>query len=81
MADVIEASQAQLVLLDLWAHGVGRSRRRFWKTGESNGRCACKMNIDEHPAVAQHYGAIHTGRVCFKNGQPERFMGALPKAN
>ena len=87
MAEVIEASQAQLVLLDLWAPWCGPCKQLTpvleKLAGQSNGEVRlAKMNIDEHPAVAQQLQVQSIPAVfAFKNGQPvDGFMGALPES-
>ena len=87
MADVIEASQAQLVLLDLWAPWCGPCKQLTpvleKLTAQSDGAVRlAKMNIDEHPAVAQQLQVQSIPAVfAFKNGQPvDGFMGALPES-
>ena len=87
MADVIEASQAQLVLLDLWAPWCGPCKQLTpvleKLTAQSAGAVRlAKMNIDEHPAVAQQLQVQSIPAVfAFKNGQPvDGFMGALPES-
>ena len=87
MAEVIEASQAQLVLLDLWAPWCGPCKQLTpvleKLAGQSNGAVRlAKMNIDEHPAVAQQLQVQSIPAVfAFKNGQPaDGFMGALPES-
>ena len=85
MADVIEASATQLVLLDLWAPWCGPCKQLTplleQVTALANGAVRlAKMNIDEHPAVAQQLQVQSIPAVfAFKNGQPvDGFMGALP---
>ena len=87
MAEVIEASQAQLVLLDLWAPWCGPCKQLTpvleKLAGQSNGAVRlAKMNIDEHPAVAQQLQVQSVPAVfAFKKGQPvDGFMGALPES-
>jgi len=87
MAEVIEASQAQLVLLDLWAPWCGPCKQLTpvleKLAGQSNGEVRlAKMNIDEHPAVAQQLQVQSIPAVfAFKSGQPvDGFMGALPES-
>ena len=87
MADVIEASQAQLVLLDLWAPWCGPCKQLTpvleKLAAQSNGAVRlAKMNIDEHPAVAQQLQVQSIPAVfAFKDGRPvDGFMGALPES-
>lgn len=88
MADVIEASQSQLVLLDLWAPWCGPCKQltpvleKLAAQSDGTVRLA-KMNIDEHPAVAQQLQVQSIPAVfAFKDGRPvDGFMGALPESD
>ena len=88
MSDVIEASQDRLVLLDLWAPWCGPCKQltpvleKLAVQSEGGVRLA-KMNIDEHPAVAQQLQVQSIPAVfAFKDGRPvDGFMGALPESD
>jgi putative thioredoxin len=88
MADVIEASQSQLVLLDLWAPWCGPCKQltpvleTLAENADGQIRLA-KMNIDDHPEVAQQLKVQSIPAVfAFKDGQPvDGFMGALPESD
>ena len=88
MADVIEASQNQLVLLDLWAPWCEPCKQLTpvleKLASESSGAVRlAKMDIDAEPAVAQQLQVQSIPAVfAFKDGQPvDGFMGVLPESD
>src|SRR5215475_9929600 len=87
MADVIEASRQQPVVVDFWAPWCGpcRTLGPMLEKGvrAANGKLRMvKINIDEHPGVAGQLGVRSIPAVyAFDKGRPvDGFMGAIPES-
>ncbi len=84
--EVIEESKSRPVLVDFWAPWCGPCKtlgpviEKAVQDAKGKVRLA-KMNIDEHPQVAQQLGIQSIPAVyVFSNGQPvDGFVGALPE--
>lgn len=87
MADVMQESQKQPVLVDFWAEWCGPCKQltpiieKVVRAAQGRVKLV-KMNIDKYPQVAGQLGVQSIPAVfAFDKGQPvDAFMGALPES-